>query len=168
MPATVTLCSHRKASLSWRMLLLVSGTADHGMILHYARRTLASGCRTRRLAARSRKVSGNPIWPSFGKIFAISQIDRKIRQSISSLCATFTVGEIWLRAVALCGLQDAIQSFGLRDRSALVLFSHDEFQETEAICCAGVPVGVDRSRRYKQAVTGFQRYGRLAFLLPNA
>jgi hypothetical protein len=26
------LCSHRKASHSWRMLLLVSGTADHGMI----------------------------------------------------------------------------------------------------------------------------------------
>jgi hypothetical protein len=35
--ATVTLCWHRKASHFWIMLLLVSGTADHGMIQHPAR-----------------------------------------------------------------------------------------------------------------------------------
>jgi hypothetical protein len=31
--ATVTLCSYRNASLFWIMLWLVSGPADHGMIL---------------------------------------------------------------------------------------------------------------------------------------
>ena len=52
--ATVTLCSHRKASHFWRMLLLVSGPADHGMILHQARPYPASGGRTHCLASRSR------------------------------------------------------------------------------------------------------------------
>jgi hypothetical protein len=32
--ATVTLCSDQKASLLWKILLLVSGAADHGMRLH--------------------------------------------------------------------------------------------------------------------------------------
>jgi hypothetical protein len=35
--ATVTLRSHWKSQHFWRMLLLVSGTADHGMILNRAR-----------------------------------------------------------------------------------------------------------------------------------
>lgn len=65
-------------------------------------------------------------------------------------------------------LQDAINPSRHRDRSAFILFSHNEFQEPKSICCARVPVGVNRSRRYEQAVTGFQSYGLLAFLLPNA
>jgi hypothetical protein len=36
--ATVTLCWRRKASHSRLMLLLVSGTTDHEMILNHARR----------------------------------------------------------------------------------------------------------------------------------
>lgn len=40
-------------------------------------------------------------------------------------------------ASRLSALQGAIQSLRFRDRSAFILFRHNEFQETEAICCAG-------------------------------
>jgi hypothetical protein len=50
--ATVTLCWRRKASHFWRMLLLVSRTAEHGMIS-------AIGCATRRLQLMGENVSGN-------------------------------------------------------------------------------------------------------------
>jgi hypothetical protein len=52
--ATLTLCSSGKASHFSIMLLLVSSTADHGMILRHARAYPASGCRTRCLASQSR------------------------------------------------------------------------------------------------------------------
>jgi hypothetical protein len=76
--ATMTLCWHRKASHSRLMLLLVSSTADHGMILNHARRR-ASAIRvsTGGLAARPRKSLRKSDWPGFGKILAISQRDRK-------------------------------------------------------------------------------------------
>jgi hypothetical protein len=71
--ATVTLGWYRKASHSRLMLLLVSGTADHGVILNHARRH-ASAIRvsTGGLAARPRKNLRKSDWPGFGKILAIS------------------------------------------------------------------------------------------------
>src|SRR5262249_19566412 len=57
---------------------------------------------------------------------------------------------------------------GLGDRSSLVFFSHDKFQETESVGCAGIPMRVNCPGWNEQAVPSLECHRRLTFLLPNA
>ena len=50
----------------------------------------------------------------------------------------------------------------------LALADDHEFQEHQFFRRAGIAVRVDHAGAHVQGLTGFERYGRLAFLLPDA
>ncbi len=73
-----------------------------------------------------------------------------------------------VRTCQSCAVSSALSVLlGLRDGSSLVFLRDDELHEMQAFCRAWIPMRMDGARGHEQAVAGFQRDGRLAFLLPD-